>query len=120
VTTKVLPQHEGRFDGLAIRAPLPVGSIADVTLLAERPTSVEEINAIFREEAQSERYKGILGASDDLLVSSDIIKDPRASIVDLDSTFVVDGDLVKVLTWYDNEWAYAAQMVRQAKTMAAR
>lgn len=117
VTTKALPQHEGKFDGLAIRAPIPVGSIADVTFVTERATSVEEINDIFREEAQSERYRGILGASDDLLVSSDIIKDPRASIVDLDSTRVVDGDLVKILSWYDNEWAYAAQMLRQAKNM---
>ena len=117
VTTKALPQHEGKFDGLAIRAPIPVGSIADVTFVTERATSVEEINDIFREEAQSERYRGILGASDDLLVSSDIIKDPRASIVDLDSTRVVDGDLVKILSWYDNEWAYAAQMLRQAMNM---
>ena len=117
VTTKALPQHEGKFDGLAIRAPIPVGSIADVTFVTERATSVEEINDIFREEAESERYRGILGASDDLLVSSDIIKDPRASIVDLDSTCVVDGDLVKILSWYDNEWAYAAQMLRQAMNM---
>ncbi len=117
VTTKALPQHEGKFDGLAIRAPIPVGSIADVTFVTERATSVEEINDIFREEAESERYRGILGASDDLLVSSDIIKDPRASIVDLDSTRVVDGDLVKILSWYDNEWAYAAQMLRQAMNM---
>lgn len=117
VTTKALPQHEGKFDGLAIRAPIPVGSIADVTFVTERATSVEEINDIFRDEAQSERYRGILGASDDLLVSSDIIKDPRASIVDLDSTRVVDGDLVKILSWYDNEWAYAAQMLRQAMNM---
>jgi len=119
VTTKVLPQHEGKFDGLAIRAPIPVGSIADITFVTERATSVEEINDILREEANSERYRGIMGASDDLLVSSDIVKDPRAAIVDLDSTLVVDGDLVKILSWYDNEWAYAAQMVRQAKIMAA-
>jgi glyceraldehyde 3-phosphate dehydrogenase len=119
VTTRVLPQYEGKFDGLAIRAPIPVGSIADVTFVTERATSVEEINDIFREEADSERYRGIMGASDDLLVSSDIVKDPRAAIIDLESTLVVDGDLVKILSWYDNEWAYAAQMVRQAKTMAA-
>lgn len=120
VTTKALPRYEGKFDGLAIRAPLPVGSIADVTFVTERKTSVEEVNDIFCEEAQSERYRGILGASDDPLVSADIVKDPRAAIVDCGSTLVVDGDLVKVLSWYDNEWAYAAQMVRQAKAMTAK
>jgi len=79
---------------------------------------VEEINQIFREEAQSDRYRGVLGASDDPLVSSDIIKDSRASVVDLGMTQVVDGDLVKILSWYDNEWGYASQMVRQALSVA--
>ena len=116
-TTKALPQYEGRFDGAAVRAPIPVGSMADIVFVTERDTSVEEVNEIFREEAQSDRYKGILGASDDELVSADIIGDPRASIVDLGMTQVVDGDLVKVMSWYDNEWGYTNQMVRQAKEM---
>ncbi|WP_017730398.1 type I glyceraldehyde-3-phosphate dehydrogenase [Nafulsella turpanensis] len=112
---KVVPEIEGRFDGAAIRGPVPVGSIADVNLVMERETSVEEINDIFREEAESERYKGILGASDDELVSSDIIQDSRPSVVDLSMTQVVGGDLVKVMSWYDNEWGYVNQMVREAK-----
>lgn len=116
-TTKALPQYEGRFDGVAVRAPIPVGSISDVVFVTERETSVEEINDIFREEAQTDRYKGILGASDDELVSSDIIGDPRAAILDLGMTQVVDGDLVKVMSWYDNEWGYTNQMVREAKEM---
>jgi glyceraldehyde 3-phosphate dehydrogenase len=116
-TTKALPQYEGRFDGAAVRAPIPVGSMADIVFVTERDTSVEEVNEIFREEAQSDRYKGILGASDDELVSADIIGDSRASIVDLGMTQVVDGDLVKVMSWYDNEWGYTNQMVRQAKEM---
>jgi glyceraldehyde 3-phosphate dehydrogenase len=112
-TIKVLPQLENRFDGIALRVPVPVGSVADIVFVTQRPTSVEEINDIFREEAKSDRYKGILAASDENLVSTDIIKDSHASIVDLGMTQVVDGDLVKILSWYDNEWGYANQMVRQ-------
>lgn len=113
-TTKALPQYAGRFDGLAVRAPVSVGSLADLVFLTERPTSVEEINAIFREEAASERYQGVLGVSEEPLVSSDIIRDPRASVIDLGMTQLIDGDLLKVLSWYDNEWGYTHQMIRQA------
>jgi glyceraldehyde 3-phosphate dehydrogenase len=113
-TTKALPELRGRFDGVAIRAPIPVGSIADIVFLASRKTSIDEVNEIFREEAETEKYKGVLGVTDEPLVSSDIVKDPRASIVDLEMTLVVDGDLVKVMSWYDNEWGYSSQMVREA------
>jgi glyceraldehyde 3-phosphate dehydrogenase len=113
-TTKALPEYTGRFDGVAIRAPIPVGSLADVTLVTLRKTSVDEVNRIFTDEAETTRYAGVLGVSHDPLVSSDIIGDPRASIVDLDLTRVVDGDLVKIMSWYDNEWGYANQMVREA------
>ncbi len=117
-TTRVLPELSGRFDGTAIRVPIPVGSIADITLLTQRPTSLDEINGIFREEAGSERYRDILGVAEAPIVSSDIVRDSHASMVDLHSTQVVDGDLVKVMSWYDNEWGYASQMVRAAKHMA--
>jgi glyceraldehyde 3-phosphate dehydrogenase len=113
-TTRALPEHAGRFDGIAIRAPLPVGSIADLTFVALRNTSVEEVNGILAEEAATERYAGVLGVSRDPLVSSDIIGDSRASIVDLELTKVIDGDLVKIMSWYDNEWGYANQVVREA------
>jgi glyceraldehyde 3-phosphate dehydrogenase len=113
-TTKALPELEGIFNGVALRVPVTVGSIADIVFVAERPTTAEEINAILREEAQSERYAGILGVSDDPIVSSDIIGDSRASIVDSELTQVVDGDLVKIMTWYDNEWGYTNQMIREA------
>jgi glyceraldehyde 3-phosphate dehydrogenase len=113
-TTKALPELKGMFDGVAIRGPVTVGSIADIVFLAERPTSVEEINQIFREEAESDRYRGILGASDEPLVSSDIIQDPRAAIIDLELTQVIDGDFVKIMSWYDNEWGYSNQLVREA------
>jgi glyceraldehyde 3-phosphate dehydrogenase len=119
-TTKVLPQFSGKFDGVAIRGPIPVGSISDITFVTEQPTSVDQVNAIFREEAGTDKYQGILGCTDDNLVSSDIVQDPRASIVDLTMTKVVDGDLVKVMAWYDNEWGYANQMVQEAVTIGRR
>ena len=113
-TTKALPQYAGKFDGVAIRAPIPVGSISDITFVTERETSVEKVNQIFKEEAESERYAGILGVTEDPVVSSDIVGDPRAAIIDLSMTRVVDGDLVKVMSWYDNEWGYTNQMIREA------
>jgi glyceraldehyde 3-phosphate dehydrogenase len=117
-TTKALPQYSGAFDGLAVRVPIPVGSIADIVFITSRPTTVEEINGIFMEESKTERYSGIMGVSIDPILSSDIIKDSRASIVDLTLTQVVGGDLVKVMSWYDNEWGYASQMVREALRIA--
>jgi glyceraldehyde 3-phosphate dehydrogenase len=116
-TTKAVPDLEGRFDGVAIRVPVAVGSIADVVAVAARATSREEVVDIFREEASSDRYRGVLGVSEEPLVSSDIIGDPRASVVDLQMTRVVDGTLVKVMSWYDNEWGFTHQMVRQAREM---
>jgi glyceraldehyde 3-phosphate dehydrogenase len=117
-TAKALPQYEGLFDGIAVRGPVTVGSLADIVLVAGRKTSIEEINQIFVEEAASDRYRGIVGVTDDPIVSSDIIKDPRASVIDLGMTRVVDGDLVKILSWYDNEWGFTNQMVREVVKIA--
>ncbi|MEC4819768.1 MAG: type I glyceraldehyde-3-phosphate dehydrogenase [Scytonema sp. PMC 1069.18] len=116
-TAKVLPEYEGKFDGVAVRAPIPVGSIADIIFVTQRETTVNEINNIFREESQSDRYKNILSVSQEEIVSSDIVGNTHASIVDLTMTQVVDGDLVKVMSWYDNEWGYANQMVRAATSL---
>jgi glyceraldehyde 3-phosphate dehydrogenase len=113
-TTRALPQYAGRFDGVAIRAPIPVGSIADLTFVTSRDTTADEVNQILTEEAGSQRYAGVLGVSRDPLVSSDIIGDSRASIIDLELTKVIDGDLLKVMSWYDNEYGYANQMLREA------
>ena len=115
-TIKAVPELAGRFDGIAIRAPIVVGSIADIVVVTSRATTAEEVNDVFAQEAQTERYRGILGVSRDPLVSSDIIGDPRASVVDLDLTRVVDGTLVKIMAWYDNEWGFTNQMVREART----
>ena len=117
-TTKALPEYRGRFDGVALRVPLPVGSLADIVALVARPTTVDEVNRVFTEESGSERYRGIVGVTRDPIVSSDIIKDSRASVVDLGMTQVVDGDLVKVMSWYDNEWGYSSQLVREASRIA--
>lgn len=117
-TTKALPEYEGKFDGVAVRVPVPVGSLSDLVFVTERETSVEEVNDIFRQEAGSERYEGIIGVSEDEIVSADIIMDPRATIVDLSMTQVVDGDLLKLMCWYDNEWGYSSQMVRHAQSIA--
>jgi glyceraldehyde 3-phosphate dehydrogenase (phosphorylating) len=112
--TRALPAYAGRFDGIAVRAPIPVGSIADITFVTSRNTTVDEVNRILTEESDTQRYAGVLGVSRDPLVSSDIVGESRASIVDLELTKVIDGDLVKVMSWYDNEWGYANQMLREA------
>jgi glyceraldehyde 3-phosphate dehydrogenase len=119
-TTRALPEFEGKFDGVALRVPIPVGSMADVVFLAARTTSVEEVNRVFREEAASDRYREVLAVTEEPVVSSDIIQQAYASIVDLSLTRVVDQDLVKVMSWYDNEWGYANQMVREALQLAKR
>jgi len=112
-TTRILPDLAGRFDGIAVRGPVPSGSLADIVFVTRSATTAEAVNDAFREAAQSDRYRGILGATEDPLVSADVVRDPRATIVDLSMTTVVDGDLVKVLSWYDNEWGYTSQMVRE-------
>ena len=117
-TVRALPEYLGRFDGVAVRVPVAVGSLADIVAVATRPTTVAEVNDVFTEEAGSERYRGVLGVTTDPVVSSDIIKDSRASVVDLGMTQVVDGDLVKVMSWYDNEWGYSSQLVREALRIA--
>ncbi len=117
-TTRALPQYAGLFDGVAIRAPIPVGSIADITFVVSRKTDVDEVNRVLTEEAGTKRYAGVLGVSRDPLVSSDIVGDPRASIVDLELTKVIGGDLVKVMSWYDNEWGYANQLLREARSVS--
>lgn len=116
-TGKALPQYQGKFDGVALRVPVPVGSISDITMVMSKDTTVEEINNILTEEANSDRYKGIFAVSNDPLVSTDIIGNPHASIADLEMTRVVGGNLVKIMCWYDNEWGYTNQMIRQARVL---
>lgn len=104
--TKAVPELEGKFDGLAMRVPIVAGSIVDVTFIAKRPTSVEEINNILKESAKEERWAGVFTVTEDPIVSSDIIGSLFGSIADLGLTKVIDGNLVKVCAWYDNEMGY--------------
>jgi len=115
--TKALPQYEGKFDGIAVRVPVPIGSISDITFITERPTSAEEINMILTSEAETPRYRKVIDVSNEPLVSSDMIKNTFAATVDLEMTRVVDGDLVKVMAWYDNEWGFTSQMIRQIQEL---
>jgi len=119
-TTKAIPALAGRFDGLAVRVPILVGSLSDITLLVEKPTTVEQVNEIFVQAAESPRYKGILGVTTDPIVSSDIVKTSYSSIIDLSMTMVIDHDLVKVLAWYDNEWGYSHRLVDMAVVVGSR
>lgn len=109
--TLTLPQLKDKFDGLSIRVPTPVVSISDVTVLLKRDTSVEEINDVFRKAAAEPYYQGILGVSDEPLVSSDYIGNSHSGTVDLLLTKVVGGNLAKVMVWYDNEWGYSNRLV---------
>ncbi|MES2995124.1 MAG: glyceraldehyde 3-phosphate dehydrogenase NAD-binding domain-containing protein [Patescibacteria group bacterium] len=112
--TKAYPSLAGKFDGISLRVPVPAGSIADITFIAKRPTSAEEVNDILRKASVSARWQGIFSTSDEELVSSDIIGERFASIADLGMTRVVDGNLVKVLAWYDNEAGYTHTLVEHA------
>jgi len=109
--TKTLPQLEGKFDGLSIRVPTPVVSLSDVTALLGRDTTVEEINEVFKKAAAEPFYQGILGVSDEPLVSRDYIGNSFSGTVDLALTKVVGGNLAKIMVWYDNEWGYSNRLV---------
>lgn len=116
-TGEVVPAIEGRFDGFALRVPVPVGSLSDFTILVKRDVSKEEVNKAFIDAGNQDRYKGILTTTTDPIVSSDIVMSTYSSIVDLSMTRVIDGDLVKILSWYDNEWGYSNRMVEMVETV---
>jgi glyceraldehyde 3-phosphate dehydrogenase len=107
----VIPELEGRLNGIAVRAPLPTGSVVDLVCRLGREASEEEINAAFRERADTGPLEGILQYSDEPLVSSDIVQSPYSAIFDSELTMVVEGGLVKVVAWYDNEWGYSTRVV---------
>lgn len=117
-TTKAHTELSGKFDGIALRVPVPVGSIVDVTFIAKRPTTVEEVNAALLKAAGDARWKNIFTATDEPLVSSDIIGSRVGSIADLSFTRVVDGNLVKVFAWYDNETSYTQTLVEHVAAVA--
>ena len=117
---KVIPELEGRLTGYSLRVPVPVVSIVDLTVTLKREVTVAEVNEAFRKAAASGPLQGILGYSDEPLVSSDYQGDPRSSIIDGLSTLVIGGKLVKILAWYDNEWGFSNRLVDLALLMEKR
>jgi len=115
----VMPELEGKFNGFSLRVPTPTVSIVDFTADVARPTSVEELNAAFR-SAEAGSMKGILGVSDEPLVSSDFRGDDRSSIIDSSMTMVIGGTLIKVLAWYDNEWGFSCRVADLIGLVAAK
>jgi glyceraldehyde 3-phosphate dehydrogenase len=115
----VIPDLKGKFDGFSLRVPTPTVSVVDFTADVSRPTSIEELNDAFRRAAAGP-MKGILGVSDEPLVSSDFRGDSRSSIIDADSTMVLGGTMVKVIAWYDNEWGYSCRVADLVRYVAER
>jgi glyceraldehyde 3-phosphate dehydrogenase len=116
-TAKVIPAMKGIFDGIAIRVPVPCGSISDITCVLKKEVTVEQVNNAFRRAVQKPLFKNILAISEEPLVSTDILGDTHSAIVDLSLTRVVGGNLVKVLAWYDNEWGYSCRLVEMAEAV---
>jgi len=108
---KALPALEGVFGGLSIRVPTPVVSLSDFTFLTKKNTTIEEVNAVIKQAAKEERFKGVLSWTEEELVSHDFVGDPHSSIADMKLTNVVGGNMVKVVAWYDNEWGYSNRLV---------
>jgi len=116
---RAIPELAGKFDGVSFRIPNITGSISDITFLAKRKTTVDEINRILTDAANSPRWQGILKVTRDQLVSSDIVGEPYGAIVPLDLTRVIDGDFVKVCSWYDNEAGYTSTLIKHVEKAAA-
>ncbi len=110
-TCKILPSLSGKFDGIAVRVPVLLGSMSDITTLLKKSVTADEVNNSFLEAEKKDRYKGILLTSSDPIVSSDNIQNPASTIIDLEFTRVVDENLVKVIAWYDNEWGYSNRLM---------
>ena len=115
----VIPELDGRLNGFAVRVPVPTGSLVDLTIEAERATSVDEVNAAFEARADSGPLAGILAYSEEPIVSADIVRSPFSAIFDAPLTSVIDGTQVKVVAWYDNEWGYANRLVELAERVLA-
>ncbi|MBU0648887.1 type I glyceraldehyde-3-phosphate dehydrogenase [Patescibacteria group bacterium] len=113
-TTKAIPRLKGKFDGISIRVPVPVVSLADFTFILKKRATAEEVNAYLKKMTKHPLYKGILSVTEEPVVSSDFIGNAYSSIVDLNMTRVIDGDLLKLISWYDNEWGYSCRLAGMA------
>jgi glyceraldehyde 3-phosphate dehydrogenase len=116
---EVLPELKGKLDGSAVRVPTPDGSLVDLTFVPKRDTTLEEVNGVLKAASESDRLKGILVYTDDPIVSIDIVHTPQSSTVDSLETAVLEGKLVRVVAWYDNEWGFSNRMVDTAAKMAS-
>lgn len=119
-TTKTIPELEGLFDGMAIRVPVPVGSLADFTFVLKKDVTVEDVNNVFKKATENPIYSHIVEVTEEPIVSSDIIGNPHSSIVDLSLTKVIAGNLVKVIAWYDNEWGYSMRLIEMCVEVGER
>ncbi|MFP3914695.1 MAG: type I glyceraldehyde-3-phosphate dehydrogenase, partial [Actinomycetota bacterium] len=117
-TALVIPELEGKMDGMAFRVPVENGSVTDITAKLSRDVTIDEVHEALQTAADG-RMKRVLRLTDEALVSRDIIGDPHSSIVDTDSTMLLQDDVVKVVSWYDNEWGYSARMVDMASVVAS-
>jgi len=116
-TTQVLPQLEGKFDGIAVRVPTICGSLSDLTYVVEKSTTLEKVNSALKAASKKPYLQGILGYSEEPLVSSDILASSYSLIIDASLTKVIDHTLIKILAWYDNEWAYSHRLVEMVQSM---
>lgn len=112
-TTRIIPELENKFDGMAIRVPVPLGSLSDLVYVLKRDTTMEEVNQVLKDAAKDKRWAGVYTVTEEPIVSSDIVGRDESSIVDLDFTKVIGGNLVKILSWYDNEWSYCLRLIEQ-------
>jgi len=119
-TCKTIPSLKGKFDGMAIRVPTLVGSLCDIVFTVNKKVDEKKVIQIFKKVARSAKYRGIVEATEEPIVSSDIIGNPASAIVDLSLTKVIDGDLVKVVAWYDNEWGYSSRLVDLCEYMGRK
>lgn len=116
--TRVIKNLQGKFDGVSMRVPVITGSMADITVVLKRNTTVDEVNNLFRDASKNKKWNGILKTSEDQIVSSDVIGEPYGAIVDCTFTKVIGGNLVKILSWYDNESGYVATLIRHVRMVA--
>lgn len=119
-TCKTIPSLKGKFDGMAIRVPTLVGSLCDIVFETQKKADEKSINKIFKKMAKSSRYRGIVEATEEPIVSSDIVGNPASAIVDLSLTKVIEGNLVKIIAWYDNEWGYSNRLVDLVEYMGRK
>jgi glyceraldehyde 3-phosphate dehydrogenase len=111
----VIPELDGKLNGIAVRAPVATGSVVDLVCTVQRPTTAEEVNEAFRQRADSGPLEGILQYTEDPIVSTDVIQSPYSSVFDASLTMVIDERLVKLISWYDNEWGYSNRVVDLAE-----